>query len=121
MLIKLIGRYIRPYRGEIVAVLILQLIAAVASLLLPSLNARIIDDGVAKGDTAFILSHGAIMLAVALTQAGSQVAAVYFAARAAMGGLGAGKGAGGPAPRWGSDATFAPGSSIGRCRSAPAR
>ena len=85
MLIKLIGRYIRPYRGEIVAVLILQLIAAVASLLLPSLNARIIDDGVAKGDTAFILSHGAIMLAVALTQAVSQVAAVYFAARAAMG------------------------------------
>ena len=85
MLIKLIGRYIRPYRGEIIAVLILQLIAAVASLLLPSLNARIIDDGVAKGDTAFILSHGAIMLAVALTQAVSQVAAVYFAARAAMG------------------------------------
>lgn len=105
MLIKLIGRYIRPYRGEIIAVLILQLIAAVASLLLPrSLNARIIDDGVAKGDTAFILNRGAIMLAVALTQAVNQVAAVYFAARA-----------------WGSDATFAPGSSIGRCRSAPTR
>ncbi|NLA29581.1 MAG: ABC transporter ATP-binding protein, partial [Propionibacterium sp.] len=84
MLFKLLGRYIRPYRGKIVAVLVLQLIAAVASLQLPSLNASIIDDGVAKGDTAFISSHGALMLGVALIQALAQIAAVYFAARIAM-------------------------------------
>ncbi len=84
MLFKLLGRYIRPYRGKIVAVLVLQLIAAVASLQLPSLNASIIDDGVAKGDTAFISSHGALMLGVALIQALAQIAAVYFAAQIAM-------------------------------------
>ncbi|WP_341728650.1 ABC transporter ATP-binding protein [Brooklawnia sp.] len=84
MLFKLIGRYIRPYRRELIAVLILQLISAVASLLLPSLNASIIDDGVATGDTGFILNHGAIMLSVALVQGLCQIAAVYFAARIAM-------------------------------------
>ena len=84
MLFKLIGRYIRPYRKQILAVLILQLVAAIASLLLPSLNAQIIDDGVAKGDTGFIVSHGGIMLSVAAVQAICQVAAVYFAARTSM-------------------------------------
>jgi ATP-binding cassette subfamily B multidrug efflux pump len=55
-----------------------------ASLYLPSLNADIIDKGVVKGDTGYIVSTGGWMLAVTLAQITCQIAAVYFGARAAM-------------------------------------
>jgi ATP-binding cassette subfamily B protein len=55
-----------------------------ANLYLPSLNADIIDKGVAKGDTAYIISTGGWMLAVTLVQIVCSIAAVYFGARAAM-------------------------------------
>jgi ATP-binding cassette subfamily B protein len=55
-----------------------------ASLYLPSLNADIIDNGVAKGDTSYIVATGGWMLAVTLVQIACSVAAVYFGARAAM-------------------------------------
>ena len=84
MLVKLINRYIKPYTGLLVGVLVFQLLATAASLTLPTLNAQIIDNGVAKGDTGYIWGHGGIMLAVSLVQAISQVTAVYFGARAAM-------------------------------------
>ncbi|GAA2180784.1 ABC transporter ATP-binding protein [Brooklawnia cerclae] len=84
MLIKLINRYIRPYSGLLIGVLVAQLVATASSLYLPSLNASIIDDGVANGDTGYIWSHGGIMLAVSLTQALCQIAAAYFGAKAAM-------------------------------------
>ena len=48
--------------------LVLQLVGTLASLYLPSLNGQIIDEGVAVGDTAFILRTGVVMLAVSLVQ-----------------------------------------------------
>lgn len=84
MLTKLINRYIKPYRWALVAVVLLQLIATTASLLLPTLNAQIIDNGVAKGDTNYIVSQGAVMLGLSIVQATSQIIAVYFGARTAM-------------------------------------
>lgn len=85
MLIKLINRYIKPYLGLVGIVLLLQLVATIASLYLPNLNARIIDQGIAKGDTGYIWRHGTWMLGVSLVQVLAQVAAVWFGARAAMG------------------------------------
>ena len=67
------------------AVLVLQLAAAIAALLLPSLNADIIDDGVAQGNTALIWRLGAVMLGVSAVQALTQIAATWAAARVAMG------------------------------------
>ena len=58
MLIPLLRKYLRAYRGPLTAVVIFQLIGTIASLYLPALNAEIIDDGVAKGDTGFIISTG---------------------------------------------------------------
>jgi len=84
MLMSLLRRYLRPYRGAILAVVVLQLVATLASLYLPSLNARIIDDGVTKGDTGFIMSTGGFMLAVSLLQVLAAVGAVFFGARTAM-------------------------------------
>ena len=64
---------------------VFQLIGTIASLYLPALNAEIIDDGVAKGDTGFILSTGAVMLGVTVLQIVCTIIAVYFGARTAMG------------------------------------
>ncbi|MGN6332967.1 MAG: ABC transporter ATP-binding protein [Motilibacteraceae bacterium] len=84
MLTRLLRDHLRPYRNEALAVVLLQLVGTIASLYLPSLNARIIDQGVARGDTGYILRTGAVMLAISLVQIVCSVAAVYFAARIAM-------------------------------------
>ncbi|MDR0436460.1 MAG: ABC transporter ATP-binding protein/permease [Propionibacteriaceae bacterium] len=85
MLRKLVFRFIRPYGGALLGVLLLQAMASMASLTLPTLNAAIIDDGVAKGDTAFIWTRGALMLAVSVAQVVGQVGAAFCGAKLAMG------------------------------------
>ncbi|MEP6751849.1 MAG: ABC transporter ATP-binding protein [Candidatus Dormiibacterota bacterium] len=84
MLIRLLRTYLRPYSGALLAVVGLQLVSTMANLYLPSLNADIIDKGVAKGNTGYILSTGGWMLVVTIVQIACSVAAVYFGARAAM-------------------------------------
>jgi ATP-binding cassette subfamily B protein len=85
VLIRLLRRFLRPYRGLLLGVLLLQLVGTMAALYLPSLNASIIDEGVAKGDTAFIWRTGGLMLGVSLAQIVCAVAATYLGARTAMG------------------------------------
>ncbi|HEV2779413.1 MAG TPA: ABC transporter ATP-binding protein [Actinophytocola sp.] len=84
MLTRLLRTYLRPYRRELTAVLVLQLIGTIASLYLPSLNADIIDFGIATGDTGYIVSTGGWMLTVTLLQIVCSIGAVYFGARCAM-------------------------------------
>ena len=60
------------------------MISTLAALYLPSLNADIIDNGVARGDTGYIMRIGGWMLAVSLVQIAASIAAVFFGARAAM-------------------------------------
>ena len=64
MLIRLLRAYLAPYQRPIAGLLVLSLAGTMAALLLPSLNAAIIDEGVAKGDTDYIWRTGGIMLAV---------------------------------------------------------
>lgn len=84
MLIQLLRSYLHPYRRDLVWVVALQLVQTLAALYLPTLNADIIDYGVIRGDTGYIMSTGGVMLAVTLVQIGCSVGAVYFAARTAM-------------------------------------
>ncbi|MFB6611926.1 ABC transporter ATP-binding protein [Agromyces sp. NPDC056379] len=84
MLMKLLRRHLRPYWALLLGVIVFQLAQSIASLYLPTLNADIIDDGVAKGDTGFIISTGGVMLAITLAQVACAIAAVYFGAKAAM-------------------------------------
>ena len=84
MLLRIVRTHLAPYRGQLTLILILQLAGTVASLYLPSLNADIIDRGVARGDTAYIFSTGGWMLAVSLVQIVATVAAVYLGARVSM-------------------------------------
>ncbi len=84
MLIPLLRRHLRPYLGALSVVVLFQLIGTIASLYLPSLNADIIDVGVANGDTGFIVRTGGIMLAITVVQIVATIVAVYFGARTAM-------------------------------------
>ncbi len=85
MLIRILRDFLRPYRGLLVVLVLLQLAGTIASLYLPSLNGKIIDDGVAKGDTDYILRTGGWMLAVSFAQIIATVAATYLGARSAAG------------------------------------
>ncbi|MCI0143312.1 ABC transporter ATP-binding protein/permease [Arthrobacter bambusae] len=84
MLVTLIRRYSKPYLPQILAVIIFQLASTIATLYLPSLNAKIIDEGVSRGDTNYIWQTGALMLVVALGQVIAAIAGVYFGSRVAM-------------------------------------
>jgi ATP-binding cassette subfamily B multidrug efflux pump len=84
MLVRLLIQFLRPYARPLAAVVAFQIVGTTASLYLPNLYARIIDRGVALGDTGYILSTGAIMLAFTALQVVCAVGGVYFGARAAM-------------------------------------
>jgi ATP-binding cassette, subfamily B, multidrug efflux pump len=85
MLLALLRQYIRPYRPLVAGLMALQLISTLASLYLPTVNAAIIDDGVAKGDTATILHLGVVMLGVTAGQVLCSVGALYLGSRTGMG------------------------------------
>jgi ATP-binding cassette subfamily B multidrug efflux pump len=84
MLTRLLRTYLKPYRRPLIAVVLLQLVGTMASLYLPSLNADIIDQGIAKGDTDFIVHTGGWMLLVSGVQIACSIAAVFYGARTAM-------------------------------------
>jgi ATP-binding cassette, subfamily B, multidrug efflux pump len=84
VLIRLLRTQLQPYRRPVALVVLLQLIQTLATLYLPTLNADIIDNGVIKGDTSYIIHTGGIMMAVAVVQIACLVGAVYLGARTAM-------------------------------------
>lgn len=84
MLIKLLRAHLGPYSRPITLLVLLQLVATLAALYLPALNADIIDNGVVKGDTGHILAIGGVMIGVTAVQALCSIAAVFYSARTAM-------------------------------------
>lgn len=85
MLVRLLRTHLRPYLRPLQLVVVLQMIGTMASLYLPSLNADIIDQGITRGDTGYILGTGGWMLLVTCVQIGCSIGAVYVGARTAMG------------------------------------
>lgn len=84
MLWKLLVRSVRPYWALLTGVIVFQLAQSIANLFLPSLNASIIDKGVAVGNTTYIWQQGGIMLALSLLQIVCAIVAVFFGAKLAM-------------------------------------
>ena len=60
-MIRMLRRYLRPYAWPIAGVLVLLLVQAIGNLYLPTLNGDIINEGVSKGDTDYILRIGGLM------------------------------------------------------------
>ncbi|HMJ80736.1 MAG TPA: ABC transporter ATP-binding protein, partial [Candidatus Dormibacteraeota bacterium] len=82
---RLLRTYLAPYWRQLLLVVALLTVQAIANLYLPNLNADIIDEGVVKGDVAYILRVGAVMLGVTLVLMVCAIIAVYWASRTAMG------------------------------------
>ena len=76
--------FLKPYWKQLTLVMVLLLVQAIANLYLPDLNAKIINEGVAKGDTAYIMQTGGIMLAVTFLLGVASIVAVYWGSKTAM-------------------------------------
>jgi len=83
-MIRLFRQFLSPYRRTLVLIILLLSVQAFGQLYLPNLNASIINNGVLKGDTNYILRIGALMLVVTAVFTVAAVTAVYFSARTAM-------------------------------------
>ncbi|EDY44636.1 ABC transporter ATP-binding protein [Streptomyces sp. SPB074] len=83
MLIRLLRASLAPYKRPIALLVLLQFVQTCAALYLPTLNADIIDNGVVKGDTGYIMEFGGLMLLVAVVQMAGNVGAVFYGARTA--------------------------------------
>ena len=77
-------KYLKPYRKQLILVVALLLVQAVSNLYLPDLNADIINNGIAKGDTDYILRTGGFMLLVTFLLAACSVISVYWGSKTAM-------------------------------------
>lgn len=78
-------RFLKPYRALIALVFLLVFIQSLANLYLPTLMADIVDNGIVKGDTNYILRVGGLMLAVTVVGTIAAIISSYFAARIAIG------------------------------------
>ena len=84
MLRRLLGSHLRPYKRTLWAVVALQTVQVMAALSLPTINAKIIDEGVLPGDTAHIIKLGVVMVGFSLIQVAFSIAAVYYGGKVAM-------------------------------------
>ena len=82
---RLLRSHLGPYASTLGLVVLLQAVQTFATLTLPTLNARIIDRGVLRGDDGLIVQTGAIMLGFTVLQIVFAVAATWYGAKAAMG------------------------------------
>ena len=81
---RLLVNYLKPYRRQIMLVFALVALQAIGNLYLPDLNAKIINNGVAKGDTTYIIQTGALMLGVTLVLGIVSIISVYWGSKTAM-------------------------------------
>ena len=81
---RILIHYLRPHWVLLLLVMVFQYAQSMASLALPTLNADIINNGVAKGDTGYILGTGGSMLLISFGQVAGSILATYFGSRLAM-------------------------------------
>jgi len=78
-------RNLKPYSTAVMLVIVLVAAQAVSELYLPTLMSDIVDTGIVRGDTGYILRVGGLMLLVALAGMGCALVATFFSARVGMG------------------------------------
>ena len=77
--------YLRKYRKECVIGPVFKFLEAIFELLLPTIMATIINEGVLRHDRAYVLRMGGLMLVIALCGYGCALICQKFAARASQG------------------------------------
>jgi ATP-binding cassette, subfamily B, multidrug efflux pump len=84
VLSKLLRTTLAPHQRRLGLIVALQAVQVTAALLLPQINARIVDDGILADDQALIRREGAVMLLVTVVQGAFATAAVYYGSQVAM-------------------------------------
>jgi ATP-binding cassette, subfamily B, multidrug efflux pump len=82
--IGLLRHHLAPYRRDLVLVVSLLVLQVLGTLYLPALNADIINEGVATGNTGVIVRVGGWMLLVSLVVVATAILGTYFSSRTAM-------------------------------------
>jgi ATP-binding cassette, subfamily B, multidrug efflux pump len=82
--IALLRERLTPYWRQITLVIALLFVQAATNLYLPTLNADLINNGIAKADTHYILVTGAFMLGITLALVIATIIAVYWGSKTAM-------------------------------------
>ena len=80
---RLLMRFMRPYRGLIAVTLFAVLIDNVGTLLVPTMLANMVNTGIATGDVDYILRNGLYMLIATGMASGGTVLGCYLSARLA--------------------------------------
>jgi ATP-binding cassette subfamily B protein len=83
--VRLLRTYLAPYWRQLILIVALVTVQAIANLYLPNLNADIINNGVVKGNIDYILRIGALMLLVTFVLMICAIIAVYWSSKTAMG------------------------------------
>ena len=84
-MITLLRRNLAPYRWHLALVLALVFMQSLANLYLPRLMADIVDQGIVKSDTGYILRAGLLMLAITIAGTACAVTASFFSAKMSVG------------------------------------
>ena len=80
---RLLMRFMRPYRGLIAVTLFAVLIDNVGTLLVPTMLANMVNTGITTGDVDYILRNGLYMLIATGMASGGTVLGCYLSARLA--------------------------------------
>lgn len=83
-MIKFLQKVLKPYRGLLLLVILLQLGQSFLTMYLPTINSRVIDYGVANADTDYIMKQGILMMGIALIQFLFSTMAGVFGAKVAL-------------------------------------
>ncbi len=78
---KLILEHLKPHRFLVVVVILLVTASSFSDLILPDLNATIIDEGVVAGNLSVVYKYGAIMLGLAILMGGLSLLNSYCSAK----------------------------------------
>src|SRR5437868_10943992 len=78
-------RLLKPFRIPIFFVFVLVFLQSLANLYLPTLMADIVNNGIVKGDTTYILRVGGVMLLVTIAGTICAVAGSFYSAKVAIG------------------------------------
>ncbi len=77
---KTILRFLKPYKGLCILTLLVMTLEVAGGLLIPTITADMINNGVQGGNLQYILRSGAIMLAVTILTSSGALAGSWFCA-----------------------------------------
>ena len=78
-------RYLKPYKWQVLLVVLLTTVQSLAQLYLPNLMADIVNNGIVGKDISYIVQMGLIMLGVSLLAVVATIVSQLFASRTAVG------------------------------------